>query len=265
MENKAGQGETMTKEVVLYEKENRLGIISINRPEVRNALNTAVFSELDKILDRVAGDEQIRALVIKGVGKGLDAGADVNELLEPTMVGGWAASRFQQSVFTKLERIGKPSIAAITGFCLGGGLELALSCSFRVASTTARIGFPEMSLGIIPGFGGTERAVRTVGYAKALELLLCSSLLDGQEAYRIGLIHQAVEPDEVLPRAKELGNSLARLNPVAMRLQLELLLQGQGSTIDQGLSLESALGALVISSKEAKELLSAFLQKASGK
>jgi enoyl-CoA hydratase len=247
--------------LVLYEKEDRLGVMTVNRPDVRNALNLAVFSTLNAVLDRVAADEELRALVITGAGNGFVAGADVNELVEHTLMGGWAASRFQQSVFSKLERIGKPSIAAIGGFCLGGGLELALSCTFRVASATARIGFPELNLGIIPGFGGTERVVRTVGYAKAVELLLSHLVIDGEEAYRIGLVHRVVGPDEVLPRAKEWGQNLAHLNPVAVRLELELLLQGQGSTIDQGLALESALGALAVSSKEAKELLAKFLAK----
>jgi enoyl-CoA hydratase len=177
------------------------------------------------------------------------------------MTEGWAASRFQQSVFTKLERIGKPSIAAIEGFCLGGGLELALCCTFRIASKTAKIGFPELSLGIIPGFGGNERAVRTVGYAKAAELLLLHPIIDGEEASIIGLVHRAVAPDNVMIQAREWAENLIRLNPVAVRLELELLLQGQGSTIDQGLALESALGALAISSEGAKELLSKFLKK----
>lgn len=252
------------EEFVLFEKERGVGIITLNRPEVRNALNMAVFSALNKILDEAAHDDEVRALVLTGTGSGFAAGADVNELLNHTMMGGWAASRFNQSVFTKLERIGKPSIAAISGFCLGGGLELALSCTFRVISGKAKIGFPEMALGIIPGFGGTERAVKAVGFAKAAELVLSSPVIDGQEAYRIGLVHRVVEPDLVLSHAKEWAQNLARLNPVAVRLELELLFQGQGGTIDQGLSLESALGALVVASEEAKELLGKFLTKQSG-
>jgi enoyl-CoA hydratase len=255
-------GNMMSSDVVQYEKEGRLGIITINRPQVRNALNMPVFYALDEILDGVSRDEEVRALVITGSDNGFVAGADINELSEHTMMGGWTACRFQQSVFTKLERIGKPSIAAIRGFCLGGGLELALSCTFRVASVKAKIGFPELGLGIIPGFGGTERTVRTIGYAKAAEMILCQSVINGKEAFRIGLINEAVEcDDEVLGRAKEWAQNLASLSPVAMRLELELLLQGQGSTIDQGLALESALGAMAVTSKEAKELLGKFLEK----
>lgn len=252
----------MQNDVVQYEKEGKLGIITINRPEVRNALNMSVFTALDEILDRVMKDEDVRALVITGAGSGFVAGADVSGLVGHTMIGGWTANRYQKSVVTKLERIGKPSIAAIRGFCLGGGLELALSCTFRVSSKKAKLGFPELGLGIIPGLGGTERAVRTVGYARAAEMVLRHSIIDGEEACRIGLINEAVESDdEVMGRAKEWAGDLARLNPVAVRMELELLLQGQGSTIDNGLAMESALGAIAVTSDEAKELLGKFLEK----
>lgn len=255
-------GDMMEHDVVKYEKEGRIGIITINRHQVRNALNMPVFYALDEVLDRVSKNEEVRVLVVTGSGKGFVAGADVNELREHTMIGGWAACRFQQSVFTKLERIGKPSIAAIRGFCLGGGLELALSCTFRIASANAKIGFPELGLGIIPGFGGTERAVRTVGFAKAAEMILCQSVIHGREAHSIGLINEVVaSDDEVLSRAKEWAQNLARLSPVAVHLELELLGQGQSSTIEQGLALESALGALAVSSKEARQLLGNFLEK----
>jgi enoyl-CoA hydratase len=152
-------------------------------------------------------------------------------------------------------------IARVQGLALGGGLELALSCTFRLASKTAKLGFPELGLGIIPGFGGTERIVRTVGYAKGADLLFSHSVIDGEEAHRIGLVHRVAEAQEVLERAKEWAESLARLNPVAVRVELELLLRGQDGTIDQGLALESALGALAVSSEEAKELLGKFLTR----
>jgi enoyl-CoA hydratase len=249
------------KEVVIYQKEEGLAVITINRPEVKNALNLGVFSVLNEVLDKVAADEEVRVIVVKGAGGSFVAGADINELAEHTMMGGWVASRFQQSVFSKLERIGKLSIAAIEGSCLGGGLELALSCTFRVASTTAKLGFPELGLGIIPGFGGTERIVRTVGYAKGSDLLFSHLVIDGEEAHRIGLVHRVAGPGEVLQGAKEWAESLGRLNPVAVRVELELLLRGQDGTIDQSLALESALGALAVSSPEAKELLAKFLTR----
>ncbi|OPY59828.1 MAG: putative enoyl-CoA hydratase echA8 [Syntrophorhabdaceae bacterium PtaU1.Bin034] len=240
---------------VTFEKEGPLGIITINRPEVKNSLNLTVFRELDRVLDLI--DEETRAIIVTGAGDSFVAGADINDLLSFDAIGGWAASRFQQSVFTKLERIGKPSIAAINGFALGGGLELALSCTFRVASLTAKLGFPELGLGIIPAFGGTERLVRTVGYAKAAELLLFRSLIDGQEAYRIGLVNHIA--GQVMDKAKEMALSLCSLSPVAVRLELELLLGGESNAIDTGLSMEASLAALAVSSREAKELLGRFL------
>jgi enoyl-CoA hydratase len=251
----------MSDNVVLYEKQGSIGLITINRPEVRNALNMAVFRSLDNILDTVSADEEIKALIVTGTGNSFVAGADINELLSFDSQKGWRASRFQQSVFNKLERIGKPSIAAINGFAMGGGLELALSCTFRIASAKAKLGFPELGLGIIPAFGGTERSVRVVGFAKASELILLRSIIDGEEALKIGLVNLTVEPDQVLVKAREWAQNLASLSPVAVRLELELLLEAEKSSIDQGLALESALGALTVASPEAKGLLGQFAGK----
>jgi enoyl-CoA hydratase len=254
----------MTGKIVLYEKDGPIGLITINRPEVKNALNLSVFRALNDVLDTVAKDDNIRAVIITGAGSAFVAGADINDLLSFDSIEGWSASRFQQSVFNKIEKIGRPSIAAINGAAFGGGLELALSCTFRIASTKARMGFPELGLGIIPAFGGTERLVRTVGHAKAAELILFRSVIDGNEAYRIGLVNQVVEQDQVEKRAKEWAENLAALSPVAVRMELELLHE-INRELDTGLALESALGALTVSSKEAKTLLSGFLKKGKGK
>lgn len=255
----------MENDVLLYEKQGPIGLITINRPEMRNALNMAVFKGLDSVLDRVATDEVVKVLIVTGAGNAFAAGADINELLSFDSQKGWRVSRFQQSVFNKLERIGKPSVAAINGFAMGGGLELALSCTFRIASTKAKLGFPEVGLGIIPAFGGTERSVRAVGYAKASELILFRSIINGEEALKLGLVNLTVEPDQVLSKAREWAENLASLSPVAVRLELELLLEAEKSTIDRGLALESALGALAVASGEAKELLGSFVAKGKGK
>jgi enoyl-CoA hydratase len=251
----------MTDQVVLYSKEDSIGFVTINRPEVKNPLNLSVFRALDKVVDGVAADDEVRAVVITGAGNAFVSGADINELLAFNTQDGWVASRFQQSVFNKLERLRKPSIAAVNGFAMGGGLELALSCTFRVASTKARLGFPELGLGIIPAFGGTQRLVRTVGYAKASELILFRTILSGEEAYRIGLVNQTAEPDELPGKAKEWAQNLASLSLVAVRLELELLLNTAGQGFDAGLALESGLAALAVESPEAKQLLGAFLTK----
>jgi enoyl-CoA hydratase len=246
---------------VLFEKEGPIGLITMNRPEVKNSLNMAVFRRLNDILDQAIQDEDARAVVITGSGNSFVSGADINDLLGFDTMTGWSASRFQQSVFSKLERLGKPSIAAINGFALGGGLELALSCTFRVASRKAKLGFPELGLGIIPAFGGTQRLVRAVGHAKAAELILFHSIMDGEEAYRIGLVNQVVEHDQVQNRAKEMAETLSTLSPVAVRLELELIREVENKGFDSGLALESALGALAVSSDEAKRLLKGFLSK----
>jgi enoyl-CoA hydratase len=245
----------MTEQVVLFDKEDGIGFITINRPEVRNSLNEAVFRELNDILDQIAQDEEIRAVVITGAGNAFVSGADINELLSFDTQSGWAASRFQQSVFNSLERLGKPSIAAINGPALGGGLELALSCTLRVASANAKLGFPEISLGIIPAFGGTERLVRCVGYPKAVELLLFHSIINAEEACKIGLFNQVAEQGQALNKAKAMAATLCALSPVAIRLELELLLHTANQGFDSGLALESALAALAVSSEEAKQLL----------
>jgi enoyl-CoA hydratase len=250
-------------ETVLFKKEEQIGFITLNRPEVKNALNISVFRTLDRILENIRNDDDVRAVIISGADSAFVAGADINDLISFDSIEGWSSSRFQQSVLNKIERLGKPSIAAINGVALGGGLELALSCTMRVASVKARMGFPELGLGIIPAFGGTERLVRTVGFARATELILLRSIIDGNEAYKIGLVNQVVAQDQVEVRAKELAQDLTALSPVAVRLELELLLESKGE-LAEGLALESALAALAVSTKEAKTLLRHFVSKGKG-
>ncbi len=257
----AGRTNHMSREVVLYRKEDRVGWITMNRPEMKNSLSLAVFRRLDEILIEAAADKDVRVLVVTGAGNAFVSGADINELLGFDTQSGWVASRFQQSVFNRLERIGKPSIAAINGFAMGGGLELALACTFRLASTKARIGFPELGLGIIPAFGGTERLVRTVGRAKASELILFRSIVSADEACRIGLVNQVIENDHLIKRATEWATDLSALSPVATRLELELLDRSQGEGFDGALALESGLAAIAVSSEEARFLLGQFLTK----
>ena len=178
---------------------------------------------------------------------------------------GWMASRFQQAVFSKLENMGKSSIALINGFAMGGGLELALSCTLRLASEKAKLGFPELGLGIIPAFGGTQRLVRTVGYAKAVELLLLRTILDAREASRIGLVNAVVEEDQTFVKAKEWAHNLVSLSATAVRLELELLARTQDTGFESGQALESSLAALAVSSPEAKHLLAQFVAKGKNK
>ncbi len=251
----------MADEIVLFEKMDGVGLITMNRPEVKNSLSLTVFRSLNDVLDRIIGDDEVRSVIVTGAGNAFVAGADINDLVGFDTQKGWSSSRFQQSVFNKLERLGKPSIAAINGFAMGGVLELALSCTIRLASTKANMGFPELGLGIIPAFGGTPRLVRTVGYGRAAEMLLLRSIIDAEEAYRIGLVTRLAEPDQLRNKAQEMAQSLADLSPVAVRLELELLRETENEDIDTVLALESALGALAVSSPEAKQLLARFLSK----
>jgi len=247
--------------VVLTEKKGKVGIITINRPEVRNALNIEVFNELDRVLSELKRDEGIRSLVVTGTGDSFISGADINELLTMDSKRGFEASRFQQSVFDKLEKLGKPSIAAIRGYCLGGGLELALSCTFRIAAKNAHLGFPELQLGIIPAFGGTERLIRTIGFSKALELILFHKILKGEEAERIGLVNLSVDDAQVLNTALEWADRLSEKSSFAIRAILELFYRTYEKGLQEDLSLESALAALAVASEEAKEFLRAFLSR----
>lgn len=247
--------------VVKWEKRGEVAVLEIVRPEVKNALNMEVFRELERALLELKGDDGVKALVVTGAGDSFVAGADINELLAMDLKGGFEASRYQQSVFDRLEKLGKPSVAAIRGYCLGGGLELALACTFRIASKGARLGFPELGLGIIPAFGGVERLIRTVGFARALELVLFQRIVDGQEAEAMGLVNLAVEDGEVMEKAMEWAEGLSRLSPFGVRLALELFYRAQGGGLEEDLSLESALAALAVSSPEAKERLKAFLER----
>jgi enoyl-CoA hydratase len=255
----------MSDNVVLYEKEGPIGCITINRPEARNPLNMAIFHALDGVLDQILADQEVRVVIVTGAGAAFVAGADINELLAMDTQVGWVSSRYQQSVFNKLETLGKPTIAAINGFAMGGGLELALSCTFRLASTKAKLGFPELGLGIIPAFGGTQRLARTVGHAKASELILFRSILNAEDAGKIGLVNLVVDHDQIMIKAKQWAQNLASLSPTAVRLELELLLKTQNQGFDEGLALESALAAVAISSTEAKDLLGQFVAKGKGK
>ncbi|HVN97159.1 MAG TPA: enoyl-CoA hydratase/isomerase family protein [Syntrophorhabdaceae bacterium] len=251
----------MANETVLFEKEKAVGLIVINRPDKRNALNVSVFQELNEILGRIEKDDTVRSIVVTGAGSAFVAGADVNELLAHDTLNGWSASRFSHSVFNRLETLPKPSVAAINGVAFGGGLELALSCTLRVASKEAKLSLPELSLGIMPGLGGTQRLMRTVGYAKAMELLLRSLIIDAAEALRIGLVHEVTSGEEVLGKAREIAEHLAGLSPMTVRLTMELMRYSQNQGFETGLAMESALASLTVSSNDAKALLEKFLTR----
>jgi enoyl-CoA hydratase len=248
---------------IIFKKEAQIGFVTLNRPEVYNALNHAVFTELGEVIDQIRKDAELGAVILTGAGdKAFVSGADINELSAMnSSISGFDTSREYQSVLNQLERMGKPSIAAINGYCLGGGLELAMACTIRIASEKARLGLPELSLGIVPGYGGTQRLTRLVGRGKSAEMILTAKPIDAQEAFRIGLVNQVVSAAELIPKAKEMAESILKNGSTAIRLAMELFLRGMDMSLDNSLAFESAVTALTIGSPEALQRLKAFLEK----
>jgi enoyl-CoA hydratase len=249
-------------ERVLYQVQDRIARLTINRPEKLNALDRATVLGIDHSLAAAQGDPDVGVLILTGAGdKAFVAGADIGELASQTPVEGEAFARAGQAVFNRLEALGKPSIAAINGYALGGGLELALACTLRVASETARLGLPEVTLGIIPGYGGTQRLGRVVGPGRALELILTGEAIEAREAHRIGLVNRVVPPADLLPAAEALARTLLARGPLALRYALQAVRQGLQMTQAEGLGLEAALFGLACATEDMREGTRAFVEK----
>jgi len=242
--------------------ETGIALVTINRPEKRNALSRAVVKELGAAFDRVAEDSGVRAAIVTGAGDvAFVAGADIGELAGLSSVEMRQYSLDGQRAFRRLETGGKPSVAAVNGFALGGGLELALAATVRVASENARLGQPEVKLGLIPGFGGTQRLPRLVGRGRALWMLASGEPVDAAEAWRIGLVNAVVPPAELLGRSRAwLGNVLQN-GPLAVRLAMEAVDMGLNGGMEEGLQLEAALFGLSAASQDGREGIGAFLEK----
>jgi enoyl-CoA hydratase len=251
-----------TGAIRLDREDDGIAILTVNRPDKLNALNAATVRELDGALRAARDDAGVRALIVTGAGeKAFVAGADIAELARMGPLDGVGVSRAGQDTFRLLERMPKPVIAAVNGFALGGGLELALACHIRIASARARFGLPEVKLGIIPGYGGTVRLPRLVGRGRALELMLTGEMIDAQEAYRIGLVNRVEEPDALLDAARELARRIVANGPVAVALALEAVDRGMSTTIDDAQVLESNLFGLLASTEDMREGMQAFLEK----
>ncbi len=252
----------MAYDNLIVDRDGAVAIVTVNRPAVLNALNVATIGELDAVVGELGADDGVRAVVVTGAGtKAFVAGADITEL---ATLGPDAARRYAlagQRVFTRLERMGKPVVAAINGFALGGGCELAMACTLRLAAETARFGQPEVKLGLIPGYGGTQRLPRLVGQGRALELLLTGELIDAREAWRIGLVNRVVAPADLLTDARALAASLAAGAPVALRYVMDAVNQGLEMPLAEGLGLEATLFGLAASTEDMREGTSAFLEK----
>jgi enoyl-CoA hydratase len=247
---------------ILYEVRDAIAFVTINRPDKLNALNDQVVEDLRDAAERIATDPDVRGALITGAGpKAFIAGADIADLARQGPFDGKARALRGQAVLRRLETCGKPVIAAVNGFALGGGCELAMACHIRVASENAKFGQPEVRLGIIPGYAGTQRLPRLVGKGRALQLLLGGEMIDAQEAYRIGLVNKVVPADQLLSEAEQLLRGILAQGPVAVRVVLEAVERGLEMTLDEASNLEANLFGLLASSKDMREGLTAFLEK----
>ena len=256
----------MSSQNVLTEVREGIAIITINRPEKLNALNRATLAELERAVSGAGDDPRVLALVITGTGpKAFVAGADIGELAALSPLEGRAYAMDGNRILMGIESLGKVVIAAINGFALGGGCELALACHIRIAAQNARIGLPEVTLGLIPGFGGTQRLARIVGKGRGLEMTLSGEMIDAAEAHRIGLFNRVVPEGKAVEEAAALGRTIASRGPVAVRLALEAVGKGLEVPLQDGLVIESALFGLAVTTEDFKEGTRAFLEKRKAK
>jgi len=247
---------------LLFDLSNGLARVTIDRPDKLNALNATVIAELGDAVTRIETDAAVRGVILTGSGsKAFVAGADISELAAQTPMQGKARSALGQQVFRRLERCGKPVIAAVNGFALGGGCELAMACHIRIAADHARFGQPEVKLGIGPGYGGTARLPRLVGKGRALELLLTGGMIDAAEAFRIGLVNRVVPGDKLLAESETLLRTILENGPLAIRTCLELVDAGLDTTLEQALSLEANHFGLLSATDDMREGTKAFLEK----
>jgi enoyl-CoA hydratase len=247
---------------VRVEIQDRIATIIIDRPQVLNALNRAVMIELHHTLIRLGDDPAVGGIILTGAGtRAFVAGADIEELAALTGTGGYEASRLGQTVLRRLEQLPKPSVAAVNGYALGGGCELALACTLRIAAEGARLGLPETTLGIIPGYGGTQRLARLVGAGKALELILTGEPVDAREALRIGLVNRVVPGAELLETATTLLRTILSRGPLAVQAALEVVRAGLDGSLETGLELEARAFGLLCATEDMHEGMRAFLAK----
>jgi enoyl-CoA hydratase len=254
--------ENPTLQTLTYEKRNRVAVITLNRPEVLNALNRQMLTELAKVFDQASLDGDIAGLILTGAGEtAFAAGADIKELAVLRPIEARALARQGHALMDAIEGLGKPVIAAVNGYALGGGCELAMACTVRIAGETAKFGQPEVTLGLIPGYGGTQRLPRLVGKGRALHMILSGRSIDAQEALRIGLVNEVVPPASLLVRAESMLASMTHNAPLALRLALDAVNRGMDSSQANGCTLEAALFAVCAATEDRKEGTGAFLAK----
>jgi enoyl-CoA hydratase len=250
----------MIYEILRTEVADAVAVVTVSRPQAMNALNTRFFQEMDALVGEIAGRADVKAVVITGDGKAFVAGADIAEMAGKTPDEARAFSRLGQRTFRGLELLEKPVIAAVNGFALGGGCELALACDFRIASTRAKFGQPEVNLGLIPGYAATQRLPRLIGLGHALYMLLTAEMVGAEDALRIGLVEKVVEPEALLPTALEAAKTIAAKGPLAVRLVKRVVREGLLKDFESGCALESEAFGLPFGN-EGAEGMKAFLEK----
>ncbi len=251
----------MTYENLLLKKEGNICILSINRPDELNALNSNVLRELDMAIDNISMDDEIYVLVITGEGRAFVAGADISEMQSKNSLEAREFADRGLNVFRKIELMEKPVIAAVNGFALGGGCELAMCCDIRIASEKAKFGQPEVGLGITPGFGGTQRLSRLVGLGKAKELIFTAKIIRADEAMKIGLVNNVVAAEDLMESALGLAKEIASKGQLAIRYAKSAINRGIETDIETGMCIEKDLFALCFATEDQKEAMSAFLEK----
>lgn len=252
----------MNYENILVEKKNSIVYVTINRPKVLNALNAATMEELRAAFHDIKQDAAIRVVIFTGAGdKAFIAGADIGELAVQDAVGGKEYTHRGQNVLNLIENLGKPVIACINGFALGGGCEIAMACTMRLASDNAKLGQPEVKLGIIPGYGGSQRLPRLVGKGIAMQMVLAGETITAQEAHRIGLVNEVTTPADLIPRAEAIAQKIIANAPLAVQYAMEAVNRGMEMTLAEGLYLEATLFGLCCATQDKAEGTKAFLEK----
>jgi enoyl-CoA hydratase/carnithine racemase len=253
---------TSTFANILYETKGAIAYITFNRPKVLNALNKSVITELKTAFEAAREDSAVRGVILTGAGdKAFAAGADISEMLHDTPLEAGEKTRLGQALTTLIENLGKPVIAAVNGYALGGGCELAMACTIRLASETAKFGQPEVKIGIMPGYGGTQRLPRLVGKGRALQLILTGDVIGAEEAYRIGLVSEMVPSGSLIARAEAILKQINANAPQGVKFSIEAVNKGLDTSVDEGLLIEASLFALCASTEDKKEGTTAFLGK----
>ena len=251
----------MEFKTLLFGKQGPVGILTINQPETLNALNTSVLKELGQAFDKFAEDAELRVIVLTGAGRSFVAGADIAEMSGLDAEAGKIFGQLGASVFRKIELSEKIVIAAVNGYALGGGCELALACDIRMASEKAKFAQPETGLGIVPGFSGTQRLPRIIGVGKAKELIYTGRVIDAAEASRIGLVNSVTEPGMLLSEAVKMAEQIASRSHLAVQYAKEAINRGRETDIDTGIAIENGLFGLCFATEEQKQKMRAFLNK----